>query len=85
LNRPYEVPADGARWRGVVVRFGGIAPASESVGTKQAPDHFVEAGAIVGSALGAPSAGLSLGRLLASRAHLRFTRRHEPTTPRLSG
>ena len=44
-------------------------------GCKQAPDHLVEAGAIVWSALGAPSAGLSLGGLLASRARLRFTRR----------
>jgi hypothetical protein len=43
-------------------------------GSKQAPVHLVEAGAVVWSALGAPSAGLSLGGLHACRARLRFTR-----------
>ncbi len=59
--------------RGALMRFrrhdSGVRARS-----KQAPDHLVVTGAIVWGALGAPSAGLSLGGLHACRARLRFTR-----------
>ena len=51
------------------VRLGGMAPVSD---TPQSHRLSRDSGA---GRIGVPSTGLSLGRLLASRADLRFTRR----------
>src|SRR5271157_1535684 len=56
----------------MTVDFGGIAPVSE--GWEEAPVHGRGRGT-PGSALGAPSAELSLVGLRPRRARLRFTRR----------
>jgi hypothetical protein len=61
--------------RGCVL--GGMAPASD--GVKGPPWALWPKGR---GGIGAPSAGLSLGGLLASRAHLRFTRRERFTATR---
>jgi hypothetical protein len=56
------------------VRFRGMARASESAALALGRRSWALSPRS-GSALGAPSAGLSLGGLLASRARLRFTQR----------
>jgi hypothetical protein len=56
------------------MRFGGMNSGVQWVGKEQTPGPPTWAGVIFGHAIGAPSAGLSLVGVLASRARLRFTR-----------
>jgi hypothetical protein len=82
-GREVAVAEAGGRG-GLKVRFRGMTPASESAGIalSKAPRALPSRGC---GALGAPSAGLSLGGLLASRARLRFTRRGQCTANKSGG
>jgi hypothetical protein len=72
-----QVPTRSFCWkrtrrRGTLVRFQGMAPATEGAGKTKAPEAWLDLRSR--APLGTPSAWLFLVRLHACRAGLRFTR-----------
>src|SRR5450755_919078 len=87
LQRPADAPVAGGSHacggvregteitQGMPCVLGGMAQVSDG-GNKEAPDRLTDPEP---NAIGVPSAELSLGWMLASRANLRFTRREVDT------